>query len=674
MINNSKNNNITIENIKESFPYWFKSNGDVNIEAIHKELGNPDLSQESYYLNWLGKTYARVITSIDTETIIIPNIEHNNKKDNSKAENIYLTGDNLEVLKHLTKSYGESIRTIYIDPPYNTGQDNFVYSDNFKFTPEELSNLANIEIEEARKILDFTKKSSNSHSAWLTFMYPRLFIARELLSKNGVIFISIDDNEQANLKLLCDEIFGEENFVSQIVIQSNKRGQTYNEIAKTHEYVLVYTKHPDGVINEIKKEIDGFKYEDTVSEFSIRELRNRNPKFGRFNRPNLYYPIYVDPSNFDKDGFCSVSLTKDENYSIEVYPLNSIAEESCWRWGTLKTDKNIDKDTLKSNLVAKKKKSGQYGIYEKYRKTTMKAKTIWFEDEVINPDGDIWDEKEVISEQGSLELSKLDMKGLFDFPKPTYLIKKLLEIGSDDNSIVLDFFSGSATTAQSVLELNSELESNRKFICVQLPEDINEKYNKASKSDKKYYLDLINFLDGIQKPHELSEIGIERIKRVINQLKGNTEKNAQNLGFKIFNVVPTDEKIGTNNLNKMMEFNGQIISDNYLIKEIGEDAILATWMLEDGHKLSTIIEEYYFNNYKAYKINETLYLLDGNFDIKENLKILIQKIENEKEFNINKIVIFGYSFSTSTIASLIENMKHMKYGRKAADIIVEVRL
>src|SRR5690606_1287803 len=148
--------------------------------------------------------------------------------------------------------------------------------------------------------------------AWLTFMYPRLFIARELLSDDGAIFISIDDNEQANLKLLCDEVFGEENFVSQIIVQANKRGQTYNEIAKTHEYILVYTKNPDGPINELKKEVGDFKYIDNIGEFSIRELRNRNPKYGRFNRPNLFYPIYVNPNVQDEDGFFPVSLEKSE--------------------------------------------------------------------------------------------------------------------------------------------------------------------------------------------------------------------------------------------------------------------------------------------------------------------------------------------------------------------------
>ena len=219
-----------------------------------------------------------------------------------------------------------------------------------KYTEDEFEKLS-IDEGQAQRILDLTSRGSSSHSAWLMFMYPRLLLARDILSKEGTIFISIDDNEQANLKLICDDIFGPDNFVTQIIVQSNKRGQTYKQIAKTHEYVLVYTKNIDGKINELLKEIGSFTMSDEVGEFSERELRNRNPKFGRFNRPNLFYPVYVNASIIDKNGHCPISLVKEADYTVEVYPYNSIGEESCWRWGTKKLENNNNENTLLSNIV-----------------------------------------------------------------------------------------------------------------------------------------------------------------------------------------------------------------------------------------------------------------------------------------------------------------------------------
>jgi len=315
------------------------------------------------------------------------------------------------------------VKLIYIDPPYNTGSDSFGYNDSF------------------------------NHSTWLTFMRNRLEMAIGLLRDDGFIFISCDDNEQAYLKIICDEIFGKENFFSHIIVQSNKRGQTYKQISKTHEYILIYSKSEFAEINELEKE-KKFDIFDDIGGYELRELRNRNPKFGRFNRPNLFYPIYVDLSIKDKDGLHPVSLEKEENYSLEVLPLNSLGNESCWRWGKDKSIDNSGINTRKTTLVAKEKTTGQFGIYEKYRKQTYKAKTIWFE-------------KEVISEQGTKELGKLNLSDKFNFPKPTYLIKKVIQLGSDKDSIVLDFFAGSGTTAQAVLDINKADGGKRKFILIE---------------------------------------------------------------------------------------------------------------------------------------------------------------------------------------------------------------
>ncbi len=350
--------------------------------------------------------------------------------DNGGQMNFLIEGDNLASLKLLEKTHKSKIKMIYIDPPYNTANKDFAYDDTR---------------------VDAT--DTFRHSKWLSFMKVRLKIARNLLRDDGILFMSIDDNEQADLKLLCDEIFKEENFFSQVIIQSNKRGQTYKQIAKTHEYLLIYTRSPEAEFNEIDKsdEDNDLNLLDDISAYNVRELRNRNPKFGKHNRPNLFYPIYVNPSIIDKDGFCPVSLTLSDEYCIEVFPYNSTGVESCWRWGTKLFNENVNSNTQTSNVVARAKRDGGFNIYEKYRKTTYKAKSIWVETDVI-------------TEKGTVELGELGLAEFFPFPKPLFLLKKCLQIGTNANDTILDFFAGSGTTGHAVMKLNAEDGGNRKFI------------------------------------------------------------------------------------------------------------------------------------------------------------------------------------------------------------------
>ena len=211
------------------------------------------LSKEGYSLNWLGKSYARLLANENIRTRLIADSAHNQNPANASSQNLLIKGDNLEVLKHLMGAYSEQVEMIYIDPPYNTGSDGFVYQDDRKFSVERLSSLAGIDEDEAKRILDFTSSSSNSHSAWLTFMYPRLYLAKQLLKEEGVIFIQIDDNEQAQLKVLCDEVFGEENFISAICVKMShlsgvKMSHKDKRVPKIKEFILVYAKK----INSVK--------------------------------------------------------------------------------------------------------------------------------------------------------------------------------------------------------------------------------------------------------------------------------------------------------------------------------------------------------------------------------------------------------------------------------------
>lgn len=432
-----KPNSKEMDILHKHFAQCFNKEGQFDIEkfqALIKE--EVQITKEGYDLNFLGKSYAKLLASIDTTTIIQPDLEHNCKPENVNSENIYISGDNLDGLKHLLKSYAGKVKCIYIDPPYNTGSDGFVYNDNFNFTVEELCLKLSISEEQARKILDLTKRGSASHSAWLMFMYPRLQLAKDLLTDDGVIFISIDDNEQANLKLLCDNVFGEEFFESNIVVVVNPGGRDYKQVAITNEYLLTYSC-PTSELNEIPKD-SNFSQTDSRGGYNPRELRNRNPKFHSGNRPNLFYPFFVNP-NIIENGYCAVSLEFSDEYHIEVKPYNSVGAESVWRWGKPKSSENIVIGDLdKSQVLAKQKRDGGWNIYEKNRKSTTKIKSVW-------------DETEMRTEDGTREIRSLFGKTYFDHPKPVDLIKRCFIVGSNPGDIVLDFFSGSATSAQALM-------------------------------------------------------------------------------------------------------------------------------------------------------------------------------------------------------------------------------
>ena len=405
-------------------------------------------------LNWIGKE--KVINHHQDVPYKILEPQYGfadgvQQSEPNNSGNKIIHGDNLEALKSLLPEYEGKIKCIYIDPPYNTGNESWVYNDNVNH-PKIKKWLGEVVGKDGE---DLTR-----HDKWLCMMYPRLKLLHKLLSKDGFIFVSLDDNEIHSLKFMLIEIFGEKNFQAEIIVQSNKRGQTYKQIAKTHEYLICFSKTELGNINELPFEVGEYPYDDDLGKYSIRELRNRNPKFGRFNRPNLYFPIYINTKLPDKNGFCPISLLKSDDFSIEVLPLNSLKEESCWRWGTKKVEENLLSNNDMTSVFGKPKQDGSWGIYDKYRKGTVKAKTIWTETEMI-------------SEQGTSLLRNLGLAEQFQFPKPIELIKTVLLLSTDENSIVLDSFAGSGTTAHAVLSLNKQDGGNRKFILTEMEEYAN---------------------------------------------------------------------------------------------------------------------------------------------------------------------------------------------------------
>ena len=497
-----------ISKLKELFPEAF-TEGKVDFDVLKEVLGEfIDKRDERYSFTWNGKSKARMLAQTPSTGTLRPCKEESVDWDNT--QNIFIEGDNLEVLKLLQKSYYKKVKMIYIDPPYNTGKD-FVYKDNFKDNIKNYKEITGQVDGEGRNLSSNPETSGRYHTDWLNMIYPRLKLARNLLSDDGVIFISLDDNEVANLRKVCDEIFGEENFLSKIIIQSNKSGQAYKEIAKCHEYLLVYYKSDSSSLGELDKSDNSLPFIDIHGPYELRELRNRNPKFGRHNRPNLYYPIYIDPDSENKDGLFKINLNQNKSYSIKVYPKNSAGEDSCWRWGkekSLKEGINIRPQIL----FGKIKRDGGWNIYEISRKSTTRAKSIWADTKVI-------------SGQGTVESGRLDMGGLLDFPKPIELVKRCIQLATSKDELIIDFFAGSSTTAHAVLQLNTEDKGKRKFIMVQLPELCNDK-SEAYKSGYKT-------IAGISK---------ERIRRAAAKIKVKNPNYVGDLGFKVFKLDSTNIK------------------------------------------------------------------------------------------------------------------------------------
>ena len=360
----------------------------------------------------------------------------------SLDDNLIIHGDNLHALKALLPRYAGRIKCIYIDPPYNTGNEGWIYNDNVK----------------SPQIKDWLKKEVGvddleRHDKWLCMMWPRLQLLRELLAEDGVIFVSIDDNEQFRLTAIMEEIFGEENNIAQITAQTNPRGRSLRQdIARTHEYILVFSKNIEQAklkeIPKTQKTLSEYNKKDTKGTYRLMRLMNGAVQFfNRKTRPNLFFPIYVDPRNGQ------VALSQSKNFCIKVLPQSSSGVEACWTWSKDKITKNP------LMLFGEKKKTGVWRIYRKdYLPANGQATT---------KERSIWLDKKINHEVGKETLSSLFQKHVFDYPKSPELIKKCIRLISDKNAIVLDSFAGSGTTAHVVLDLNKEDGGKRKFILIE---------------------------------------------------------------------------------------------------------------------------------------------------------------------------------------------------------------
>jgi adenine-specific DNA-methyltransferase len=479
-------------------------------ESLGEALDKLDDKDESYDFTWVGKRKAIIEAGSPINKTLRPDV--GNSKNWDTTENLFIEGDNLDALKLLQESYLGKVKMIYIDPPYNTGKD-FVYHDNFKTESAEWDE--NTEYKDESGNIQFKKNEKTNgryHSDWLSMMYPRLKLSRNLLTDDGVIFISIDDNEQANLKKLCDEIFGEDNFIAELPTVMNLKGNNDQfGFAGTHEYTLVYSKNFSnlGALNGTSLSEDDileYKWSDTKGKYKKGATLMRTGESGyRAKRPKGYYPIYVSQA-LDR-----ASTNRLSENDIEVYPKTKDGVEMSWR----RSPENLSQ-TFDDFIIIATETSIAFYKKQRLEKDILsgkKPKSLFYKPEYSSGNG--------TAETKNLFLGKR----FFDNPKPISLIKDFIKIGSNKDSLILDFFSGSATTAHATMQLNAEDGGKRKWIMVQLPETTDEN-SEAFKAGYK----------------NIPEISRERIRRAGDKIAAEHPDAKIDYGFRALKIADTNYK------------------------------------------------------------------------------------------------------------------------------------
>ena len=609
-----------IEQLKQIIPEAF-TEGKIDWEKLRIALGeNIEFKNERYHLNWAGKTDAYRLLQKPTFATLKPVREES--VDFDTTENVFIEGDNLEVLKVLQKSYFGKIKMIYIDPPYNTGND-LIYKDDFSETLREYREKVG-DIDENGNatragLFKNTKDNGRYHSNWLNMMLPRLFLARSLLRDDGVIFVSIDDNEVHNLRLLMDEIFGEENFVGSFVRKTGiAPRQDVKFIATQHDYVICYAKDIFNLnLNRKISSLKGFIFED---EF-VRERGKY--RLNKLDRGSIRYSEKFDYPITGPDG----------SY---IWPGGSQEDRQwTWRWSKEKVDWGI-----KNNfIVFKQNKDGKWSIYYKeyefvdnegnYRERTNPYETLILE---------------AYNEKGSNLINELFQSRVFDYSKPIELIKHLLKIGSFNSDLILDFFAGSGTTAHAVMELNKEDGGNRKFILVQLPEPCDPE-SEAHKAGFKTIADICK--ERIRRAASKIKQEIEDEKRKKDgelKLEEQQEKKLD-LGFKVFKLsesnfkqwIPIKTDDPENLKQSILEFVNNIKQDATV------ESILYELMLKNGQQLTEKIKRK--DGY--YIVGEIIFILEK---INESVidEILKLKPKPQKVIVLDKLFNGNDQLKTNT--------------------------
>ena len=547
--------NAVTETIDENGEVVRAIDKDVLMQEINTKV--VDGNEERYQFTWPDKKKSVLLANAPINKTLRPCREESVDFDNT--ENLYIEGDNLEVLKLLQETYLGKIKMIYIDPPYNTGND-FVYEDDFAQSAEEyLANSGQFD-DEGNRLVKNLDSNGRFHTDWLNMIYPRLRLAKTLLSEAGLIFISIDENEVENLKKMCNEVFGESNFLTCVTrATGTPTGGGFDGLVNELDYMLIYAKNSvEATINGLEMSQEDSKIYDQVDEqgrYLIRPLRRTGGEDRREDRPTMYFPIIAP------DG-------------TEVYPLGPTGYESRWICSP-DTARKLAENNMLAWKQVKKDGETKWQVYQKF----------YLENRKKAP-GNLWTDVEG-NKKATRDVREIfDSNKIFDFPKPVGLLKKAISIGADNDSIIMDFFSGSATTAQAVIQLNAEDGGNRKFVMVQLPEIPDEK-SEAYKAGYK----------------NICEIGKERIRRAGAKIKEESPLTTQNLdtGFRVLKCDSTNMKDVYYNPDKYEADLFSILSDNIKEDRTPEDLLFQV-MLDLGILLSSKIEETVMDGKKVFSV------------------------------------------------------------------------
>ena len=610
-------NTAFLNELKAKLPEFFTKEGSFDLDKFRNQLKDKNINElsEGYQLDFIGKDYARRQAGEMPSTVIVPD-EKQNQGEGKDSKNLFFTGDNLEVLRHLQNNYQNKIDVIYIDPPYNTGSDGFVYPDSFEYSDEKLKDMFGLDDDQVERLKSIQGKSS--HSAWLTFMYPRLVLAKRLLTDKGVIFISIDDNEQADLRFACDEIFGEANLISQICHKSRASISNDKIVSNSHNQILLYAKNERLVFDNRKEigttpKLNGFNHQDGNGKYKLVPVDGP----GGAKKGNPFY--------------------------------NFLGVSGYWRFSKERMQKMYDQ-----GLIVKTDNNLQQKYYLSKAKKSRKTVDSW------------WDEKFYTSSATS-RLSKLMGGNYFDTPKPVSLIIKMLQMFTyfNKNATVLDFFAGSSTTADAVMQFNAIDGGRRKFIMVQLPEKTyhTNKDGKAipTKGGKAAYEAGFKSIDQISR---------ERIRRAAKKIREDNELTLPedfDGSFKHYRVVKpvkqTLEEIEDFNPNNTNLFTNMV--DGFSSKSLnvagdatGEETILTTWLAKDGYFFDADIEKVKLGNYSAHKVEDNrLYLINEGWGANQTKELLNQLGTHQLE--VQSVVIFGYSFNVAELRELENGLKQL---------------
>lgn len=593
----------------------------IDFDKLRQELACEVVegAEERYQFTWPDKRAAIRLANAPTNKTLRPCREESVDFDNT--ENLYIEGDNLEVLKLLRENYLGKVKMIYIDPPYNTGND-FVYNDDFAQSQAEFASQSGLFDDEGNRMADpmvqNTESNGRFHTDWLNMIYPRLKVAKDLLADDGVIFISIDDNEVENLKKVCDEVYGSVNFISQICLVNNIAGRSDSKhIAKAHEYILIYQKSEEFVSCGMPlsdEQVSEYKFEDNRGKYRLQGLRKRGSGARREDRPNMFYPIYYNSTTKE------ISLTPLSD-CISIIPKLSDNTEGRWRWGKKTFANNIDR--IEIRLVSGR---GEYDVFERV---------------YLNNDGDIKTTKmksflleaTYTSDNATSNFRGVMEPKVFDSPKSVSLLKDIVRFSNSERTVVLDFFSGSATTAHAVMQLNAEDGGNRKFIMVQLPEKTDEK-SEAYKAGYK----------------NICEIGKERIRRAGKKIK---EENASKEGIERLDVGFRVLKLDESNMADVYYTPAdtpiqQTLAFDALVDNIREgrtaEDLLFQVLPECNLPLSSKIEEREIHGKKVFVVEDGYLVACFDKDINE---AVITAIAKEKPYYF---VMCDRSIATDNVA------------------------